>query len=127
MRVASISLLLAISFIVQGSDLGVESKLELLAAPQVAVPPHDCQTRDYMCQATISFLVDVTGHVIDANIMESSRSRPCDRALRASVMGRVYKEIGEPLLVQERVTGYQCINGRPANNSFKPTPLRGAA
>lgn len=99
--------------------------LEPLEVPDVPVPPDDCFGRSYTCQATFSFTVVEDGSVVDIKVLESSRSYPCDRALIHSLRGRVYPVQLTAEHLEERLVGYQCIDGRPANNSFKAMPLRG--
>ncbi len=98
---------------------------EPLEVPDVSVPPDDCFGRTYTCQAKLSFTVGEDGSVVDIKVLESSRSYPCDRALIHSLRGRVYPEQPTAMHLEERLVGYHCIDGRPANNSFKAMPLRG--
>ena len=98
---------------------------EPIDVPEVPVPPDDCFGRTYTCQAKFSFTVGEDGRASDIKVLESSRSYPCDRALIHSLRGRVYLDQLSAVLVEEHIVGYQCIDGRPANNSFKPMPLRG--
>lgn len=96
-----------------------------LEVPEVPVPADDCFGRSYTCQAKLSFTVVEDGSVGDIKVLESSRSYPCDRALIHSLRGRVYPEQLTATELEERLVGYQCINGRPTTNWFKAMPLRG--
>ncbi len=98
---------------------------EPTTVPEVPVPPDDCFGRTYTCQAVLSFTVGEDGRPSDIAVLESSRSYPCDRVLIHSVRGRAYPEQPLPVQVEEHLVGYQCNDGRPANNSFKAMPLRG--
>ena len=118
--------LAAVSF--SGHPHSAETSLpKLLHSPPVQVPPDDCFSRDYICEARFSFSVNVDGRVSDVEPLELPRSYPCVRSLIRSISERIYAERPELVRLEEHIVGYQCENGRPANNSFKPTPLRGAA
>ncbi|MCD9027901.1 hypothetical protein LDO26_06740 [Luteimonas sp. BDR2-5] len=108
-----------------GSGLAMASPAtpEPTSVPEVAVPPDDCFGRTYTCQAKLSFTVGEDGRASDIKVLESSRSYPCDRALIYSLRGRTYPELVSTAYVEEHLIGYQCIDGRPANNSFKAMPL----
>jgi len=113
--------------IVIGSGLAMANSatMEPIPVPEIPVPPDDCFGRTYTCQAKLSFTVGEDGRASDIKVLESSRSYPCDRALIYSLRGRIYPEQVSTVHVEEHLVGYQCIDGRPANNSFKAMPLRG--
>jgi hypothetical protein len=127
MRYLSIVIALVASLAIGSSQSTDISALELLQSPPVEIPPDDCFSRDYTCEATFSFSVNTDGRVSDIDPLELPRSYPCVRSLMRSLNGRVYAEQPTKVRLEERIVGYSCVNGRPANNSFKPTPLRGAA
>ena len=121
----SLGALMLIAIFTSGLAMANPSTPEPLEVLEVPVPPDDCFGRTYTCQAKLSFTVVEDGSVVGIKVLESSRSYPCDRALIHSLRGRVYPELLTAAHLEERLVGYQCINGRPANNSFKAMPLRG--
>ena len=124
MKISSIAVVLTAA-VATGLAIAATPAPEPITVPDVPVPPDDCFGRTYTCQAVLSFTVGEDGRPSDIAVLESSRSYPCDRALTHSLRGRVYPEQPLPVQVEERLVGYQCIDGRPANNSFKAMPLRG--
>lgn len=98
---------------------------EPIAVNDVPVPADDCFGRTYTCQAKLAFTLGTDGRVSDINVLQSSRSYPCDRALIHSVRSRVYRKQATEVRMEEQSLGYQCTNGRPASSSFKATPIRG--
>ena len=122
-----ISIVLAAASVAGQSHSSATSQPKLLHSQPAQVPADDCFSRDYTCEARFSFMVKVDGRVSDVEPIELPRSYPCVRSLIRSISDRVYAAQPEPLHLEEHVVGYQCENGRPANSSFKPMPLRGTA
>src|SRR5690606_33559157 len=124
MKILSILVILTVAA-ATGLAMATTAAPEPIVVPDVPVPPDDCFGRSYTCQAVLSFTVGEDGRASDITVLESSRSYPCDRALIHSLRGRIYPEQPLPVQAEEHLVGYQCIDGRPANNSFKAMPLRG--
>ena len=117
-------LLLLLSLLVPVASLASETPLHR-ESPRV--PSHACHSFQGTCTVTIAFTIQADGSVSDISIEESSRSRPCDRATMLAVAKWRYKPREAPVRLVEQVKSYSCPLPDAANNSFKPTPLRGAA
>ena len=94
------------------------------------VPPVTgaCPHRNFECFPTVELRVERGGVVSGAKIVESSGDRGCDQATLAAVRKWRYDKSAGPLKHTLPVLSYVCpLPGPAPNNSFKPTPLRGAA
>lgn len=113
--------MIAIAALLLGAAVAPEAPVRLRADP--IYPPADaCFSRAYTCEATVAFTVLANGAVSDVSIKESSRDRPCDRAILQGVAGWRYEPPAEAMQLSKRVVAYTCPATRNPTDPFVPDP-----
>lgn len=94
-----------------------------LSSDPIYPPPDACFSMAYTCAATVAFTVLPDGVVSKVSITESSRHRPCDRAILQGVSGWRYAQLEAEAHLTERVVGYTCPNPLKPTDHQEPESM----
>lgn len=104
-------LMIVIAALLLGTAAAPAAPIRMSVDP-IYPPPDACFSGAYTCAATVAFTVLANGAVSEVSINESSRHRPCDRAILQGVSGWRYAPQEAAMQLSERVVAYTCPASR---------------